>query len=582
MPDDPAKKRKGCLIVAVVLLLLLLIPVTLFWLMVRSFEQQETHVDGGSVLEINLSQLSGEGPAEIDFGPLFSVPLFSLWELGRVIDHAATDDDIVAVRLLPSGASVGWAAAEEILSHLDSFRDSDKPVHALLESDIVVDLEYFLATGADRIRVPAESAAAINGLAAEAHFYRGTLDKLHIEPQVFMYKEYKSAGEAYANYEMSPYMRESLEVLLEATHDLFVKRVSERRGLPIDSIHAFLERGLAPARALVEAGLVDNLGFREDLEEELGGIDGSDGYRGISVGDYLASLPDTTRRGEKIALVFGEGPVVTRASSSLFPLLSTRILAGNRVAADIREATADDQVRAIVFRVNSPGGSVLGSDLVRRAVVSAQAAGKPVVVSMSDMAASGGYWVSMEADAIVAQATTITGSIGVLFTKLNLDGFFAWLGTHVERVATSPAAHVLSTGPLDESEEAGIRAWMDEVYASFTGHIATARGLDPEKVQEIARGRVWSGQDALELGLVDRLGGLREAFEIAKEKAGLDPLVEYGVTVFPRPKSLFTRLFEGDLEAPSMPILERSALIEWARGLAAPQVQARAPHIRIH
>jgi protease-4 len=309
-----------------------------------------------------------------------------------------------------------------------------------------------------------------------------------------------------------------------------------------------------------------------------------------------------------LALVFGEGPVLTDAPPSALPFLESRLLAGTRVADHIREAAEDDSVKAIVFRVNSPGGSAVGSDVVRRAIEEARAAGKTVVVSMSDVAGSGGYWVAMAADAIVAHPTTITGSIGVVFTKFNFDPFLEWIGTRMERIETHPGADALGFGPLGEQERQRILAWMEEVYDLFTGHVATERELDPARVQEIAQGRIWSGRDALEIGLVDRLGGLDDAFALAKEKAGLDPDRKYPLELFPRQRTLFEALFSngwgtaveaarGELSA--LAGLRRGplgaggaageggvlgsgeALEGWMRRAAAPQVLARAPEIRI-
>jgi ClpP class serine protease len=234
---------------------------------------------------------------------------------------------------------------------------------------------------------------------------------------------------------------------------------------------------------------------------------------------------------------------------------------------------------------------------------------------MSDVAGSGGYWVAMGADAIVAHPTTITGSIGVVFTKFNLDPFLEWIGTRMERVETHPGADALGFGPLGEQEKTRILAWMEEVYGLFTGHVAAGRDLDLERVKELAQGRIWSGRDALENGLIDRLGGLPEAFALAKEKAGLDPEEQYPLEIFPRQRTLWETIFtpgwsgvgetlttlralamrarfgSGLLGSASLPggsgtgpadaLSGSAALEEWMRRLAAPQVLARAPEIRI-
>ncbi|HVR29868.1 MAG TPA: signal peptide peptidase SppA [Thermoanaerobaculia bacterium] len=582
MAEPKTRNATGCLIVILVLVLLLLVPVALFWFFVRSLEGQRVKVASGSVLEVDLGAVAGEGPSGLRLGPLFGPPTLSLFELGRTIDAAAGDDDIVAIRIVLRGAWMGWASAEEVLGHLDAFRDRGKPIYALLEGDVVDDLTYFLATAADRVWIAPATAAAVNGLVVEAPFFRGTLDKLHIEPQVLMLGVYKSAGEPFLNYEMSPYMRESIEDLLATTHRRFLERVSQRRAQEPAAIEATLRRTLHTAGDMIAAGLADEIGYLDQLDDALLDSVGVDEYRGVTAVQYLGSAPSARTRGggDRIALVFGEGPVLTEAPPAPLPFLESKVLAGARVAEHFQQATEDDSIKAIVFRVNSPGGSAVGSDIVRRAIEEAKAAGKTVVVSMSDVAGSGGYWVAMGADAIVAHPTTITGSIGVVFTKLNLDGFFAWMGTNIERLATAPGAGALGLGPLEESERQAILGWMDAVYDLFTEHVAAGRELDLARVREVAQGRVWSGRDALEIGLIDRLGGLEEAFTLAKEMAGLDPERRYPLEIFPRPRSLYDALFNPGRTAAAT-WLGRSGVEEWLDRATSPQVLARAPEIRI-
>jgi protease-4 len=573
----------GCLFVVAVLLLLLMVPIALFWFFVRSFQDGgRVAVSSGTVLEVDLSAVTGEGPSGLALGPLFTQNVMSLWELGSTIDAAAGDADIAAIRIHLRNSIMGWASAQEILAHLDAFRESGKPIYVMLEGDLVDDLTYFLATAGDQVWIAPATAAAINGLALEAPFFRGTLDKLHIEPEVLMLGAYKSAGEPFLNREMSPYMRESMQAVLAAAHSSFVERVAERRALEPAAVEAVLERTLSTARELEDGGMVDAIGYLDQLDAALLEQIGVDEYHGITATEYRGGAPGAGGgAGDRIALVFGEGPVLTDAPPSPFPFLESQVLAGSRVAQDIVDATEDDSVKAIVFRVNSPGGSAVGSDSVRRAIEEARAAGKIVVVSMSDVAGSGGYWVAMAADAIVAHPTTITGSIGVVFTKFNLDGFFDWIGTNMERIVTAPGADALGFGPLEELEKQRIVAWMEEVYALFTEHVASERELPLERVREIAQGRVWSGRDALDLGLIDALGGLPEAFALAKEKAGLDPGEEYPLDIYPRPRSLFETLFGGGSTAARTAIRGRVEAEEWVRRLAAPQVLARAPEVRI-
>jgi protease-4 len=579
MSTNQNRQTRGCLLAGAVLLALMMVAVVAVWLLVRTFQSSAPRVARDTVLEIDFGAVVADGPSQVDMGPFFTQRALSLWELTRAIDRARDDDRIAGIRLLGGTGAIGWAGAEEVLTALDRFRAADKPVFAHLEADFIDDHGYFLATGADRIWLSPLTASAINGLAAEAHFYRGTFDKLHIEPQVFMLKEYKSAGESFSNYEMSPWMRESLAALLEGTQERFIERVASERAVPEAALRSFFEQGMAPATDLLELGLVDALGYADEVDDAFAARTGRP-YVGIGAADYVATAGAARPgSGPLVALIFAQGPVVTSAPAPLLPLLQQQVLAGDHIAATIREAADDDRVRAIVLRIDSPGGSAVGSDLVRRAIERAQERDKIVVASLADTAASGGYWAAMAADVIVAQPTTMTGSIGVVFSKLDLDGFFEWIGTRVERVTSSPAADMLSTGPLDAREQEGVLSWMNATYATFTAHVATSRGLTPEHVEEIARGRVWTGRHALEHGLVDRLGGIDEAIRVAARGADLDPEREPALLVLPRPRSFWQQVVEGGVS--SAPTALSDDALTWLRAVAAPQVQARAPDIHL-
>ena len=587
MAEKKNNSRTGCILLAVGLMVCIGLGVVLLgWLAIRGMGQTTVNVERGSVLDVSLSGSFTEGPSEVDLGLLFGASGQSLWDLRRGLRLAAEDPDIAGLRLRIGGGLLGWAGAEEVLSMLDQFRASGKLVWADLGADMIGDGDYFLATGADRIFVTPEAASVVNGVAVEAQFYRGTFDKVHVEPQVIMYKEYKSAGESFANYEMSDYMRESMTAVLSSIHDRFVERVVDRREIDEVALVEFLSLGMAPGSALLEAGLIDDLAYSDEIEAAFSEVLGSE-YRSVSMRRYLEANRPRRGSGKRIAVVFGEGPVVTSAPDGLFPFVSTRVLAGSRVAAHIRKAAEDPRVAAIVFRVNSPGGAVVGSDLVRRAVEQARENGKAVVVSMADVAGSGGYWVAMSADSIVAHSTTMTGSIGVVFTKLNVDPFFEWVGTHTDRLTTSPAADMFGSGPMDESEIDGVRAWMDAAYDSFVEKAASSRGIERSRMYELAKGRVWSGRDAHERNLIDELGGFDVAIELARNLAELDegaPLV-----VVPRQRTFFEQLMEqsgssvgiakvltGDV---SLVLPGEDEIRAWLRWVGRPQVQARMPDI---
>ena len=562
------------------------VAVMVFWLFMRSMSPTPVKISDGTILELNLSGSYTEGPPAVDFGFFGSVEHRSFWGLRRALQAAAEDDDIAGIFLSAHGAATGWAGAEEINGYLEQFKASGKPIYALLPSDLVSDLDYFLAASADRVWATPQTAGAINGLVAEAQFLRGSLEKLHIEPQVIMYKEYKSAGESYGNYEMSPYMREALDAVLRSTTSSFNSHVVEHRGLTQEQLDSFLARGMTTAPQLLEHGLVDELGYRDHVEAAFAALEGVDSYRGVSTASYLDSLPDERPSGgQRIAVIFGEGAIIAQAAAPAFPFFGAVAFSGPVVANHIRRAAEDSRVDAIIFRVNSPGGSPVGSDVVRREIQRARAGGTPVIVSMANVAGSGGYWVAMDADAIVAHSTTITGSIGVVFQKLNLDGFYEWLGAHVDQVATAPRANILGFGPWGPGEREAVEKWMDEVYRSFTEGVAAGREMEVDRVLEIAKGRIWSGEDALERSLIDRVGGFEDALELAKEAAGLDLERDYPLVVYPRPKPFFQRLLNDDWVRTAVALTNgtgRLAAIDWLERQSEPRVLAQMPNIRVH
>lgn len=584
-PEPARSSRRGCFLAAA--LLAVVVVAGVIFLMISMFAAMRSlsgveaiSVSQGSVLEISLVGPLPQAPPAIEMGGLFGPPQSTFWGLRRALRRAAGDSDISGVLLRLGGAGVGWATAEEILEQLDAFRASGKPIYALLRADMITDLDYFLATGADRIWVTPYAGVIVNGLASEAQFYRGSLDKLKIEPQVIMFKEYKSAGEAYANYEMSSYMRESIEGLLSTFSSRFSAIVTERRGISAGDLETFLARGVSTTQQLLDAGLVDDRGFLDDVHNAFEDATGRN-FERVSLTGYLTSLGPESRMGrDRIAVVFGEGAIVTPAVESPLPFFGSAGFSGPIVARNVREAAADPRTKAIILRVDSPGGAVVGSNLVLHEVKRAQAEGIPVVVSMADTAASGGYWVSMSADSIVAQPTTVTGSIGVVFQKFNLDGFYEWLGVNTERITTDQNATIFNFSPWDEEDREKVMEWMDSSYRGFTEAVAEGRGLPIEKVQEIARGRVWSGIDALEVGLVDELGGFEKAVEVA---AGLADLGDSPrLVVYPRPKTFFEQL--SDLQTVRTPMLpaSRAALIDFVEELAEPRVEAIAPDLDIH
>jgi protease-4 len=582
---EQAPKRSGrrWLVALVILVVLVVFCGGLALLLFGALASAE-RVTSGTVLELTLRGEIEEAPdpmSALQLPGLAGPP--SLWDIRTAIDRAAGDDKVVALRIDVESVAAGWPVAEELMVAIDRFRAANKPVHAFLRGDFVDDLDYVLAAGADKVWLAPEAGLLFNGFQAEVTFWRGTLDKLGIEPQYFMFKEYKSAGEPMSRYQMSDAFRESIDELLRDLWSRALDRVAERRKLDRDRVVAEANRGLLTAAEAKEAGWVDGLGYEEDVRDGLRASTGADSYHAVSVRKYLQQSGDPGK-GDKVALVFGSGVILSTAEESPFE----SYFSGPRVADAIRKAADDSSVKAILFRVDSPGGSAVGSDHVRRAVAYARKErNKPVVVSMGSVAASGGYWVSMGADGIVAWPNTVTGSIGVVFGKLNLRGLYQLVGANVDTVQVGDNADILSfVETMTPAHEERIKAWMTAVYESFKGHVAAGRNLAPDRVEEIARGRVWSGTDALDRGLVDRLGGYDEALALLRDKAQIAADRPLQLVVYPKPRTILDLLLSED-DMVRLPALLRARqdplrAVELALGdLAHPGVQLLAPAVRL-
>ncbi len=547
-------------------------------------------LERGTILELRVAGELAEGPPTNPLAELIRSGSLSLWEIRKTLESAAKDERVAGVKLVIEPFGAGWGAIEELRDIVKKFRASGKPVHAFLAGDIFQEAEYELATAADEIWMNPESGGLLNGIEAAVTFFRGSLEKLRIEPNVLMFKEYKSAGEPFDRREMSRYYREALSDLLADIYERFVEDVATRRGIDRERARGDLDRGMMTAQTLLEEHWVDSLGYLDELEEALRKAAGTKRYQGLALQRYrnVHLLPKLGNPETRIAVVFGEGPIVASSQSDLFA--GSQIL-GPVIAQAIRDAARDDRVKAIVFRVNSPGGSAVGSDLIWREIENAKARGKPVVVSMSSVAGSGGYWISMAADAIVAQPTTITGSIGVVGMKFNLKGLYEWLGTNIDTsVSFGKNADIWSPyASWSPQQREIVKAWMGAIYADFVGKVAQGRNLPVERVETIAKGRIWSGKDAKEKGLVDAIGDLDTAIAIAREKAGIPKDAEVSFVLYPKRKGLLEQLFSGEFS-----LAEARAFYEaWRAGalerdlarleaLQTPRVWLWMPEIEFH
>lgn len=483
-----------------------------------------------AVLTLKLTGALREEPPRSPLEQLRGHTAPSLFEVRQALEAAAQDPRLRAVIVRIAGLEAGLATADELHALLRALRRAGKRTIALLEGDSISVREYLAACGAGEVLANPNSVLMMLGVAAGGVFLRGALDKLQVEAQTLQWKEYKGAAETLSRERMSPELRESLGAIVTDWKELIAARIAAVRGLERERAEQIAGSGFMSVRGAIEAGLIDRADYIESLRAEFDPAHKERVFVGLN--RYLRRLAYRQRPGRaRLALIHGVGPVVSGNAPAAGDFLSAEEIVG-----EFRRAALDKSVRAIIFRVNSPGGSALGSDLIWRAVAEARERGKPVVVSMGDVAGSGGYYVAMGADKIVAGAATVTGSIGVVYARFNVGRALAAMGVTVEFVKSAEIADALSMSrALNPAELEQLNGAVGELYANFTAKVAQGRGLDAAKTEELARGRVWSGVAARRGGLVDELGGLDRAIEIARERAGLGPREAHELALYPAP-----------------------------------------------
>ena len=512
-------------------------------------------IEDGTVVEIRLRETLDELPQENVLAQLLGVDSLSLWEMGKVLQYAARDERVAGVYLEIHPLLLSWAQIEELRDYMKEFRQSEKPLHVFLALDMVRDPELYLAVAADSITLNPDAGLLVNGLLAEVTFYKKTLEKLGIKPEFIQFKEYKSA-ESYSRESMTPEIRGMYESILEDIEGRLVSVVSQDRNVSEESIREVLQGGVSSGTRAVEENLIDGLGYENEVLERFPTSE-SEKYRGITASRYLsvAKAEFQTRSEHKVALVGGLG-TITSGDSNPF----SETMGGMTLASNLRKIRENEDLEGVIFRVDSPGGSAVGSDMIWKEVALLEEADKPVVVAMSGVAGSGGYYISMAAREIISQPSTITGSIGVIFGKFDLSGLYEWLGISVDQVKTSPNADIFSvSSSLNQAQRDSVESWMEDIYGNFVGKAAEGRQVDYEEFEPRARGRIYTGAQARELGLVDDLGGLQTAIEHMKEALELEPDEEIELVLYPRPKSFWEQLTSGSL----LQIRQHPSINQW-------------------
>ncbi len=507
-------------------------------------KEQLSKVKDNTVLHVKLDHdipdRTSNNPFEnFNFQTFKASENLGLDQILKSINHAKTDDKIKGIYLDLTSIGGGMATLEEIRSALVDFKKSGKWI--ISYSEIYTQGTYYLASVSDKIYLNPAGIVEHRGLSAELMFFKNALEKLEVEMQIIRHGKFKSAVEPYMLEKMSDANREQYELLLNTAWGSMIKEVAKSRKLSIDKLNELAdEMKIQDAKIAKAEGLVDETFFKDELLSALGKrlkLGEGDEINYITLGKYSKSFKSNTSKKTKneIAVIYASGEIRSGESED-------GTMGSETISAAIREARLDENVKAIVLRVNSPGGSALASDVMWREVVLAKKA-KPVIVSMGNVAASGGYYIACAADKIIADEKTITGSIGVFGVIPNAQGLMNnKLGITFDRVKTNKHSDLMSVfKPLTGDERDIIQLGVEKIYDDFITKVADGRGMTKEQVDSIGQGRVWMGLDAIKIGLVDEIGGLEKAIEVAKKIAKLD---DYNLVDYPKRKDPFEELME--------------------------------------
>lgn len=505
--------------------------------------QKEVVIKDKSMLELKLSSpIVDRAPndpfQDLNFPGFESYKRIGLDDIISAIKKAKDEDKIKGIFLRLDQVSAGYSASEEIRTALLDFKESGKFIYAY--SEVYSQKAYYLASVADKIFINPEGMLMFTGLAVQPTFFKNALNKLGVEMQVIRHGKFKAAVEPFMLEKMSAENREQVEVYMGSIWENTLLGIAQSRNLSIERLNQIADENMLfrNTSEILAAQLVDSILYEDQVLDFLRlqtGIEANEGIPVVSVKDMKLVVSQRKTKvlaKNKIAIIYASGEINVDGSID-----ESEAISGRELSREIRKARLDSTIKAVVLRINSPGGSALGSELIWREV-KLMSDTKPTVVSMGNLAASGGYYIACAADTIVANPSTITGSIGVFGLVPNLQNLLEdKLGINHDVVKTNALSDMPSTfRPLTKTEEALMQNMVENVYTTFVSHVAEGRNLTYEQVDAIGQGRVWTGQNALELGLVDVLGDLNDAVEIAANMAGIE---NYRITNLPKQKDPF-------------------------------------------
>jgi protease IV len=495
---------------------------------------------GNIVLTADLTRGLAEGPSQDELQRLLFGASPTLRDFLDAIEAAGNDARVKVLLARVGNDELGLATVQEVRDAVAAFRAKGKLALAFADSFGEFGpgtRPYYLATAFDEIWLQPMGNVGLTGLYVDSPFLKGTLDILGVVPEFDHREQYKTAMNLLTETKMTPPHREEVDALLASAAGQITRGIAQDRKLSEAEVRGAIDRGPFLAEEAVAAKLVDRLGYRDEIVAHARARAGSSAEL-LGLNSYLDRVGHPHREGPTIALIYGSGLIVRRGDGAS-PLTGSQVMAATEIARAFRAAVRDPTVRAILFRIDSPGGSAVASETIWREVAFARERGKPVIVSMANVAGSGGYYVAAPADKIVAEPATLTGSIGVLAGKMVIAGLLKKIGVSTDSAQIGANADMYSqTEDFSERAHSRLEAFLDETYRGFKDHVATGRHMSVEEVEAVAKGRVWTGEDAKARGLVDELGGYPVALRLAKEAAHIPAGSPVTLSVFPREKSL--------------------------------------------
>jgi protease-4 len=509
-------------------------------------------ISKNSYLKLNLYGEVPERDNTNSLSQLFSGEIPSLDGLLHCIRKAKIDPNIEGIILRPMGLATGWSRLEEIKNAIRDFKTSGKPVYAYLE--VGGNREYYLALEADMVFGAPEGILLVTGLMGRNYYLKGLLDKIGVEADFIAHGKYKSAPEIFTENTITPAHQEELNALLDDYYERYLADISVSRNLDIREVEKLIDHGIYSLPDALKEGLIDTLMYYHQFEDYLEILNDKsprivsyDKYRKIDFDNLNVDIEGT------VALIYCIGDIVSGFGGTG---AEEGLMIAEGMANVIRKAADDKDIEAIVLRINSPGGSGIASDIIWNAVVEAKMK-KPVIVSMSDLAASGGYYIAMSADSIVAQASSIVGSIGVYSGKFTMKELYRKMGIkkiEIPRGKNSGLFSELSKFTVEQRKV--IEQQTAEYYKRFVEKAAHGRNISYEDMDKIAQGRVWTGVQSVKNGLVDKIGGLEEAFQIAKKMIGVPADSYVRLKVYPRQRSFLDRFFSIGFQSKVFDLIE--------------------------